>query len=150
MTLTECFVKAEIHIDFGSEILYGSDQAFESYPCRFATVGFELMSTDGLTSIADCVRREACRNVESAGYYNFYFGLNDYREGKTDSAISFVVVDERALDNEEEYLIELSEEEQSFLFERVDEQCRVYIGKSCEELLLESRKQMEGADEYKE
>ena len=35
MTLTEGFVRDEIFIDFGSEIMYGDDQCYIDYPCRF-------------------------------------------------------------------------------------------------------------------
>ena len=53
MTLTEGFVKDEIFIDFGSEIMFGDDQCYLDYPCRFPTVGFQLMATNGLVQIAD-------------------------------------------------------------------------------------------------
>ena len=32
MTLTEGFVKDAVFIDFGAEVLYGSDQCYVSYP----------------------------------------------------------------------------------------------------------------------
>ena len=145
MTLTECFVKAEIHIDFGSEILYGSDQCFMSYPCRFATVNFELIATDGLNRIADCVRRMSGIDVgDSDGHYSFYYGLNDYAESKTDTSLSFVVIDDCASDNEADYNIDLSQDEQLYIYEQLEEQCRKYIGKSCEDLLREAIAIMEG------
>ena len=48
MTLTEAFVTDEVFIDFETEIIYGSDQVNICYPCRFPTVGFQLMATNGL------------------------------------------------------------------------------------------------------
>ena len=59
MTLTEGFVKDEVFIDFGSEIMFGDDQAYMSYPVRFPTVGFQLMATNGLSQIADRIRKDA-------------------------------------------------------------------------------------------
>ena len=53
MTLTEGFIRDGIFIDFGSEIMYGDDQCYLDYPCRFPTVGFQLMATNGLVQIAD-------------------------------------------------------------------------------------------------
>lgn len=59
MTLTEGFVKDELFIDFGAEVMYGDDQVYIDYPCRFATVQFQLMATNGLTQIADRIRKDA-------------------------------------------------------------------------------------------
>ena len=53
MTLTEGFIRDGIFIDFGSEIMYGDDQCYLDYPCRFPTVGFQLMATSGLTGIVE-------------------------------------------------------------------------------------------------
>jgi hypothetical protein len=60
-----------------------------------------------------------------------------------DSCLEFVVVNSDSEDNEELYTIELNAEEQTAIYNRLDEQCRKYEGKSCEELLAEARKQME-------
>ena len=59
MTLTAGFVKDEVFIDFGAEIMYGDDQCYADYPCRFPTVGFQIMATNGLSQIADRIRKEA-------------------------------------------------------------------------------------------
>ena len=40
MTLIEAFVIDNVYIDFGSEIMYGDDQACIDYPTRFPTVVF--------------------------------------------------------------------------------------------------------------
>ena len=58
MTLIEGVLKDHVFIDFGSEIMYGDDQMYLDYPCRFATVGFELMATSLLGEIADRIRKD--------------------------------------------------------------------------------------------
>ena len=155
MNLFEGFVHEEIYVDFGSEPIYSSDQANVSYPCRFATVSLQLMATNGLALIADRIRKnlgfapmhpmdeyteDFCDND---GWYDFYIGLNDYGESKIDSSIEFVVVNSDSPDNEEFYTIDLTEVEQEVLYNRLDEQCRKYLGKSCEELLAEARRELE-------
>ena len=155
MTLTEGFVKDKVFIDFGSEIMYGDDQAYMSYPVRFPTVGFQLMATNGLSQIADRIRKDKGfrpmhamdeyteDTCDNEGWYDFYVGLNGYAENHMDSGIDFVVVNADSEDNEEMYTIDLTEEEQIAVYNRLDEQCRKYEGKSCEELLAEARKRME-------
>lgn len=58
MTLLEAVLKDHVFIDFGAEIHYGDDQMYLDYPCRFATVGFELMATSLLSGIADRIRKD--------------------------------------------------------------------------------------------
>ena len=58
MNLLEAYMKDEVFVDFGSEPMFGSDQAYISYPIRFATVEFQLMATNGLTQIADRIRKD--------------------------------------------------------------------------------------------
>ncbi len=58
MTLIEGFVRDALFIDFGADVLYGDDQAYIDYPCRFPTVGFQLMATNGLVQIADRIRKD--------------------------------------------------------------------------------------------
>ena len=154
MTLTEAFVKDEVFIDFGSEIMYGDDQAYLSYPTRFPTVGFQLMATNGLSQIADRIRKDAGfkpmhamdeytdDTCDNDGWYDFYVGINGYADNHMDSGIDFVVVNSDSEDNEEMYTIDLTTEEQNAVFARLDEQCRKYEGKSCEELLAEARKRL--------
>ena len=154
MTLTEAFVKDEVFIDFGSEIMYGDDQAYMSYPTRFPTVGFQLMATNGHSQIADRIRKDAGfkplhamdeytdDTCDNEGWYDFYVGINGYAENHMDSGIDFVVVNSDSEDNEEMYTIDLTTEEQNAVFARLDEQCRKYEGKSCEELLAEAWKRM--------
>lgn len=158
MTLTEGFVKDEVFIDFGCEIMYGSDQAYISYPCRFPTVEFQLMATNGLSQIADRIRKDAGYKpmhpmdeytddtCDNEGWYDFYLGLNSFDDGHIDTCIEFCVVNADSEDNEEMYTIDLTKDEQTALYNRLDEQCRQYLGKGCEELLEEARKEMENED----
>ena len=155
MTLVEVFLKAEVFIDFGAEIMYGEDQVYMNCPCRFPTVEFQLMATNGLSQIADRIRKDAGfkpmhpmdeftdETCDNEGWYDFYIGLNSFDDLKIDTCIEFVVVNADSEDNEEMYTIDLTKEEQAALFSRLDEQCRQHLGKSCEELLEEVRKEME-------
>ena len=59
MNLIDGFVRDEIFVDFGSEIMYGSDQQNVNYPSRFPTVEFQLIATFGLSQIADRIRKDA-------------------------------------------------------------------------------------------
>ena len=43
-------------------------------------------------------------------------------------------------DNESRYFIDLTAEEQSAIYARLDEQCKRYLGKGCEGLLAEADK----------
>ena len=46
MTLTEGFLRDELYIDFWQgKSCNGDDQCYLDYPCRFPTVGFQLMAT---------------------------------------------------------------------------------------------------------
>ena len=155
MSLIERFLQDEMFIDFSAEILYGDDQMDLDYPCRFATVGFQLMATGGLCQIADRIRKDAGfkpmhpmdeftdETCDQNGWYDFYVGLNDWDRTKTDSCIEVVVVNSDSPDNEEMYTIDLDGREQEAVYARLDEQCRKYLGKSCEELLIEAREKME-------
>ena len=155
MSLIERFLQDEMFIDFSAEILYGDDQMYLDYPCRFATVGFQLMATGGLCQIADRIRKDAGfkpmhpmdeftdETCDQNGWYDFYVGLNDWDRTKTDSCIEVVVVNSDSPDNEEMYTIDLDGREQEAVYARLDEQCRKYLGKSCEELLTEAREKME-------
>ncbi len=155
MNLLEGFVRDEIYIDFGAELMYGDDQCYIDYPCRFPTVGFQLMATNGLSQIADRIRKEAGfkpmhamdeytdDTCDNEGWYDFYVGINGFADNHMDSCIEFVVVNADSEDNEELYTIDLNGDEQAAVYARLDEQCRRYLGQSCEELLAEAKKRME-------
>ena len=156
MTLLEGFLKDNLLVDFGSEVRYGSDQVFQDHPCRFATAGFELMATSGLEQIADRIRKdEGFRPIhpmdeyteetcDGDGFYVFYVGINGYAQTHMDSCIEFLLVNSDSPDNEELYAVILSPAEQEMVYASLDAQCREYLGKDCEELLLEARRRMEG------
>ena len=155
MTLIEGFVRDEILIDFGSEIMYGDDQCYLDYPSRFPTVEFQLMATNGLVQIADRIRKDAGYKpmhaldeytddtCDNDGWYDFYVGLNGFSDNHMDSCIEFVVVNADSEDNEELYTIDLTAEEQAAVYSALDRQCRDHLGKGCEELLAEAQKKME-------
>ena len=156
MNLIEGFVRDEIFIDFGADVLYGSDQCNVSFPCRFPTVTFQLMATNGLSQIADRIRKDlgfapmhpmdeyTDDTCDNDGWYDFYVGINGYAENHMDSCIEFVVVNSNSLDCEERYSIDLTtEEEQDAVFKHLNEQCQKYLGKDCLDLLAEAQRQME-------
>jgi len=155
MNLLEGFVRDEIYIDFGAELMYGDDQCYIDYPCRFPTVGFQLMTTNGHSQIADRIRKDAGfkpmnamdkytdDTCDNEGWYDFYVGINGFADNHMDSCIEFVVVNADSEDNEELYTIDLNGDEQAAVYARLDEQCRRYLGQSCEELLAEAKKRME-------
>ena len=106
MYLLEAFMKDAVHVDFDSEILYGSDQAYISYPIRFATVTFQLLATNALSQIADRIRKDigfrpthpmdeyTDETCDNEGWYDFYMGLNLFTENHTDTCLTFSFVAE--------------------------------------------------------
>ncbi len=82
------------------------------------------------------------------GWYDFYTSINGFTDNRMGCCIEFVVVNADSEDNEEWYTIDLGEEEQMAVYNRLDEQCRKYLGKSCEELLKEAEKAMEEENEF--
>ena len=159
MTLTEGFVKDSLYIDFGTEVMYGSDQVYVDYSCRFATVTFELMATEALVKIADRIRAKEGYapmhpmegwtedNCDQEGWYSFYIGLNDLSCTHLDSCIEFTVVNSLSPDNGELYTIDLNDYEQGLVYDQLDEQCRKYLGKPCAGLLAEAKKELEEENE---
>ena len=154
MTLVEGFVKEQVFLDCGAEVLYGSDQAYISCPCRFPTVGFQLMATNGLAEIADRIRKDAGfkpmhpmdeytdETCDNNGWYDFFVEINGFTDNHMGGCIEFIVVNSDSMDNEELYTIDLGADEQAAVYNRLDEQCREYLGKSCEELLAEAGAKM--------
>ncbi len=155
MNLIEGFLKDNLFIDFGSEIIYGSDQMNTSHARVFATVGFQLMSTSGLSQIVDRMRKDrgfvpfapmdeyTDETCDSDGWYDFYISVNGLEDSPVDACIGAVVVNALSPDNEETYTIDLEGKEQEYVYARLDEQCRQYLGKSCRELIGEAREKME-------
>ena len=155
MNLIEGFVKDEIFVDFGSDITFGSEQQNVDFPSRFPTVEFQLMATYGLSQIADRIRKDAGfkpmhpmdeftdETCDNDGWYDFYVGINGFSENRMDSSIVFYVVNADSPDNEAQYSIDLTAEEQAAIYTCLDEQFKIYLGKGCEELLAEVGKELE-------
>ena len=159
-TLIDRFMRENVSIDPHSEIMYGSDQAYVCCPRRFATVGFELIAGYGLQLLADRLRKDLGfkplepiddedydKDCDQTGEYYFYVGLNDYTDSKVDTCITVIIANSESPDNEELYTIDLSDEEQRALYRRLDEECHILFGKSCEDLLEEARAEMEKEEE---
>lgn len=157
MTLTEHFIHEAIQLESGAEVMYGSDQIYDSYLCRFPTVEFQLMATDALVEVADRIRMEKgylplhprdgrTDDVDNDGWYDFYVGVSrlpgDHQQCQLDSSISFVVVNSDSDDNEDMYNIDLTEAEREYVYEILNRQCWRYHGKDCAELLAESEKEL--------
>lgn len=147
------------HIDFASEIQYGSDQMYVNYPTRFATVTFRLQNNRTLEDIGDAVRiRLGLRpiwpvdddqeNVDWCGWYDFHYGINDLNGGTGDRCIEFTVYSDTAPDNEQKYSIDLTEEEANALYAHVNKLCKISLWRSCAELLTEARQKMERSDRH--
>lgn len=156
MTLTEKFIREAIQLDSNDEVIYGSDEIFDTYPCRFPTVEFQLMATDALVEIADRIRMEKeykpmhprdgrIDDVDSDGWYDFYIGISKL-PGDTDvhidSNINFIVVNSDSDDNEDMYEISLTDDERSAIYEILNAQCRRYHGKDIAAMLSEAEKEM--------
>lgn len=157
MTLTENFIQNAIHLDAGAEVMYGSDQMYDTYPCCFPTVEFELLATDALVEVADRIRMEKgylpmhprdgrTDDVDNDGWYSFYIGISklpgDHQQCQLDSSIGFVVVNSDSDDNEDMYSIDLTASEQEYVYEILNRQCRRYHGNDCAALLAESEKEL--------
>ena len=144
MRFIEHVINEEIFIDFGQEYLLGSDQVFNTYPCRFATVTFQLLPTTVLEEIVDRMRQDNILSFARDGWIEYSIGLNDYNDSKVDSCISAIVVNNSASDNEHIYIIDLSEPEQRAMYKRLDFLCRDHLGVGCEDLLEEARRALNG------
>lgn len=155
MSILEAILNNDIHVDFREEILFGSDQIYDTFPKRFATVGMCLVGNDCLCEIADEIRTkdghiplfskdgEFGKDYDPYGWYNFYFGLNGLKDCRVDTAIEFTVASDFADDDGEVYYIELSLEEQKLLYSCIDRQFKIELGKSVEDILAEAEKEME-------
>ena len=157
MTLTEKFITDAIHLDAGAEIMYGTDEMYDTYPCRFPTVEFQLMATDALVEVADRIRLDKgykpmhprdgrTDDVDNDGFCDFYVGISrlpyEGAEVQLDSSITFIVVNSDSDDNEDMYEIELTAAEAEIVLAVLEQQCRKYEGKTCAELLDEAEREM--------
>ena len=157
MTLTEKFITDAIQLESGAEVMYGTDEIYDTFPCRFPTVEFQLSAKDALVEVADRIRMEKgylpmhprdgrTDDVDNDGWYDFYVGISklpgDHQQCQLDSSICFVVVNSDSDDNEDMYTIDLTESEKECVFEILNRQCRRYHGKDCAALLAEAEAKM--------
>ena len=122
------------------EIFNSHDQMYVVYPCVFATVTFTLVGTNKLYELADeAVRRDdeyyTDEEIENLGY-SFYISINDLPDCKIDNGITLYD------DGGSMYCIDLSEDERELIYNCINQQCIDVMGKGCEELLAESREEM--------
>jgi len=158
VTILESALRDAIAVDFNAEIVYGNDQIDLCVPRRFATVNFYLMQTDALTRCVDEMRmklgykpvmiQDGASDYDLNGWYDFYISINDFDILRIDAVIECFVINSQEPDNETEYLIHLSEIERATIYDIINDQCRKCVGKSCEDLLAESRKELEELIEY--
>ena len=116
------------------DVKYGSTQLFSGSHALSPTVTFRLKLTPELETIAEKVDKSADGTQE----YVFFVGINNYTKSKTDNCLTLVVYQEDG--DESVYYIELKDSAKEALYERLDEQCRKKLGKSCEKLLKEAKK----------
>ena len=119
-----------------SDVKYGSTQIVSSSSVLFPTVTFRLKLTPELERIAEKVDKSADGSQE----YVFYVSINNYTKSKTDNCLRLVVYQDDG--DEDLYLIELKDSAKGALYERLDDQCRKKLGKSCEKLLKEAKQRL--------
>lgn len=125
------------HIKISAKnVNYGSTQLFSSSPALSPTVTFRLKLTPELEKIAEKIDKTADGTQE----YVFFVGINSYTKSKTDNCLTLVVYQEDG--DESVYYIDLKDSAKEALYERLDEQCRKKLGKSCEKLLKEAKKRL--------
>lgn len=128
----------KIILNMDNEILYGSDQAYVSYPTRFATVTLPLLPTEELLEAVNRLRAGS----DPVDDVEFSIGLNEFTATKLDNCIEAIITATNAPDVEERYSIDLNEDEQRKVFAALDAECHEKLGKGCDELLSEARTQM--------
>lgn len=128
----------KIILDMDNEILYGSDQAYVSYPTRFATVTLPLVPTEDLLDAVNALRA----GLDPVDDVEFTVGLNDFTSTKLDNCIEAVITATDATDVEERYAIDLNEDAQQEVFAALDQECREKLGHGCEDLLAGARTKM--------
>lgn len=144
--ITREWCEKNIELDPHEDYDFGSDQCYIDYPCVFPTVSFYLPCTDGLIELADEIRKEngyAPLTESECGWYNFYIGLNGFSDTRMDNCILFIVNDETADDDYADYQIDLDEEEQLAVYNRLNLLCKELYGKTCVDLLDEAKAYMD-------
>lgn len=156
MSVLEYIFENQIKVNWDAGYLAYSDYPEAGSEKKNARVELELYPTELLKRIADSIRMEKgitprepdshchlCdQHCELNGGYKFTFDLNDYEQYKVDTFIFVEVTDPDAEDVCDLFNIDLSPDEQKLLYRMLDEQLKEY-GRSCEEMLEESRRKME-------
>ena len=148
----------EVQIDWNE--WYFEDAVFKdlvSLRSTTMTIGvrFELWDGEPLPEIADDMRikrgllplwdfEETGRECDEDSWYEFYIGINDWNEHHIDNAITVICQHGVDMVDYDDLLIPLSGEEQQLIYNSIDRQCRDILGKGCEELLADARKEIEG------
>ena len=128
----------KIILDMNSDILFGSDQAYVSYPTRFATVTLPLVPTEDLLAAVNALRT----GLDPVDDVELSIGINGFTSTKLDNCIEAVITASDAPDADERYTIDLSEDAQREVFDALDHECHEKLGKGCEDLLAEAREKM--------
>ena len=122
-------------------VKYGYTHVNSVSPVVFPTVTFRLKLTPELEKLAEKVDKTADGTQE----YEFYVSINNYSKSKTDDYLMLIVYQEDG--DKTLHLIELKEGAREALYERLDEQCRKKLDKSCDKLLQEAKKRIEVQDQ---
>ena len=124
--------------------------AFEKHAARLfffgtfpAPCSVAILSCEHHSMVAEEMDEFTDETCDNDGWYDFYVGINGFSENRMDSSIAFYVVNADSPDNEAQYSIDLTAEEQAAIYTCLDEQCKIYLGKGCEELLAEVGKELE-------
>lgn len=113
------------------EECYAYDQAYISCPIVFPTVALRLVSTDGLNALADAIREDSGLPplFHDDGYttpwYNFYIDLNGFNDSHIDTCISVEIEPyDEVEDDLTSFCIDLSEEEQRYIYACIDQELK--------------------------
>lgn len=122
---------------------YDYDQAYDTFPCVFPTVRFQLENTHGLDALADAIRKEnGCLPLydDSGEYYdvpwyNFLIHLNGYNETHVDYQIEVEVEPANEVDDDLTWFaIDLTKSESRYIYDCLDKELRKYES-NCEDEL---------------
>lgn len=135
-----------------TEWIFGHDQAYNGAPVVFPTVGIDLMETTALDALADDMREsEGCRtffkgqcksgcehcNNDCGAWYRFMISLNGYTDSHIDNAIQVVCENMSELDDMETFTIDLTADEQEYVYQCIDRDLREMFDVGCEDILKE-------------
>lgn len=152
MSIIEYIFNRQIKVDFDKEYMLDFDFPDPGTNEKNAKVEIDLFPTDILNKLADDTRVKNgiipgdlmgyCSSSRQSRGYRFTCELSDIEKYKVDPFILVEVHDSEAADDWNLFCIDLSSEEQKWLYQVLDGQFKT-VGKSCEDLLAEARKQME-------